>query len=175
MPKPYLLVVTGRPGSGKTTLAVDLGNHLRMPVISRDQIKEGYVHTLGKKHSGLPADTNKVVTDIFFDTVHGLLCNNVSVIIEAAFQHNVWSVYLERFKGIAQMHLLICRLDDSVAQKRFSERSLKDPSREYFHGDDTGTGVYEEPRLDIPAIHVDTLGKYNPSVEELGKMILKYR
>jgi len=53
MEKPYLLVVTGRPGAGKTTFAKNLGNEIFMPVISRDQIKEGYVHTFGKRHTEL--------------------------------------------------------------------------------------------------------------------------
>jgi adenylate kinase family enzyme len=59
MKKPYLLVVTGRPGSGKTTFAKELGSEISMPVISRDQIKEGYVHTFGKRHTELPEEANE--------------------------------------------------------------------------------------------------------------------
>ena len=45
MEKPCLIVVTGMPGAGKTTFSRALGEALFLPVISRDQIKEGYVHT----------------------------------------------------------------------------------------------------------------------------------
>src|SRR4051812_35001180 len=38
--RPLLIVVGGPPGSGKTTLATDLARSLRIPVISRDGIKE---------------------------------------------------------------------------------------------------------------------------------------
>ncbi len=44
--KPMLIVVTGRPGSGKTTLAHKLAREIWCPVISRDEIKEGLVNTL---------------------------------------------------------------------------------------------------------------------------------
>ena len=61
-----------------------------MPVICRDEIKEGYVNTFGVKHDELPPDTNRLVTDFFFDLVNRYLAGNISVVIEAAFQHNVW-------------------------------------------------------------------------------------
>ena len=51
--KPKCIIVTGRPGSGKTSLSKRLAEQLWMPVISRDEIKEGYVNTHGVKHDGL--------------------------------------------------------------------------------------------------------------------------
>ena len=54
MLKPYLIAVTGRPGAGKSTFAHALGQRAFLPVISRDEIKEGYVHTFGKSHAELP-------------------------------------------------------------------------------------------------------------------------
>jgi dephospho-CoA kinase len=50
-PRPTLIVVTGRPGSGKTTLTRTLAPLVRCPVVSRDELKEGFVHT-----SGVPND-----------------------------------------------------------------------------------------------------------------------
>lgn len=47
--KPKCIIITGQPGSRKTTLAKKLGERLWMPVISRDEIKEGYVNTYGVK------------------------------------------------------------------------------------------------------------------------------
>lgn len=182
MNMPYLLVVAGRPGSGKTTFAKALGNEIFMPVISRDQIKEGYVHTFGKRHSELPEEANKIATEIFFDTLMGLVKNNVSVIAEAAFQHKIWSTMLEQFMGKARIYLLICKVDDKVALDRFVRRGLDNTLREYFHGDkgvdmarkgiELSVSPYMEPRLDVPTFYIDTSGEYKPSIKELGRKIL---
>lgn len=182
MAKPYLVVVTGRPGAGKTTFAKKLSEEIFMPVISRDQIKEGYLHTLGKRHSELPEEVNKEATEIFFDTLMFLVENNVSVIAEAAFQHTIWSNMLVRFIEKSRICLLICRVDDKVALERFVQRGLENPLREYFHGDkgvdmarkgiELSVSPYEEPRLDVPTFHIDTMGEYHPSIEEIRHRII---
>jgi adenylate kinase family enzyme len=185
MPNPYLLVVTGRPGSGKTTFAKALSDEIYMPVISRDQIKEGYVQTSGKKHNDLPQETNRIATDIFFDIIKMLLDNNVSLIAEAAFQHNMWASRLECFKEMARVYIFICKVEDKIALDRFIKRGINNTYREYFHGDKgvemvrkgmkSKTSIYEEPRLDVSTYHIDTLDVYNPSIQELVKMILSER
>ena len=61
--KPKCIIVTGRAGAGKTTLSKKLGQQLWMPVISRDEIKEGYVNTYGVKHDQLSPDTDGFVSN----------------------------------------------------------------------------------------------------------------
>tara|TARA_B100000929_G_scaffold96559_1_gene75710 strand:+ start:308 stop:481 length:174 start_codon:yes stop_codon:yes gene_type:complete len=39
MKKPKLVVVSGRPGSGKTTLAKKLGELIKLPVFCRDDFR----------------------------------------------------------------------------------------------------------------------------------------
>ena len=181
MTKPYLLVVTGRPGSGKSTFARELSERLFLPVVSRDNIKEGYVHTFGKKHNELPPETNGVVNEVFLDTLMRLIDGNVSVVAEAAFRHTVWSNMLERFYEKARRYIIICKTDATIAHTRYIQRGLDNELREYFHGDKgvdmarrgqkLNVNPYDEPRLDFPTFHVDTTGAYSPSVPELGKMI----
>ncbi len=181
MTKPYLIIVTGRPGAGKTTFAQKLGSEIFMPVISRDQIKEGYVHSFGKRHSELPQEANGSATEIFFDTLKMLVEKNVSVIAEAAFRHEVWSSALEWFKDKANIYILICKTDENTALERFIKRGLENPAREYFHGDkgvdmarrgmEISAGTYDEPHLNLPTFHVDTSREYCPPITELKKQI----
>lgn len=183
MSKPYLVIVTGRLGSGKTTFSKALSGEIFMPVISRDQIKEGYVQSFGKGHTELPQETNGLVTNLFFDTLKFLVTNHVSVIAEAAFQHKIWSSRLEWFMERARIYVLVCKVDAQVALDRFLKRGLNDPSREYFHGDKgidmarkgmaVNVSPYEELHIDVPTFCVSTSGEYSPSVKELANEILK--
>ena len=182
MSKPYLLVVTGRPGAGKTTFARKLGEEIFMPMVSRDQIKEGYVHTFGKRHDELQPEGNRIATETFFGTLDYLIEHDVSVIAEAAFQQKIWAPMLAPFLEKANVSLLICTIGDEAAFARFVQRGLSNPLREYFHGDkgvdmarkgmDVKPGPYEEPRLDVPTYHIDTTAEYNPSIQELARRIL---
>lgn len=171
--KPYLIIVTGRPGSGKTTFAGELGDRICMPVISRDRIKEGYVHTLGKKHQELPDEANMSATVIFFDTLMGLIENNISVIAEAAFQHGIWSSMLEWFMQKARIYIFICKVDEKISRNRFIKRKQSNELREYFHGDiiKTGEMLYIEPCLEVPTLYVNTALGYNPSINEITEAI----
>jgi predicted kinase len=180
--KPKCIIVTGRPGSGKTTLAKKLGERLWMPVVSRDEIKEGYVNTCGVKHDQLPPDTNGLVTDFFFGIVNEYLAGNVSVVIEAAFQHKVWEPRMPKLLESASPWIVLCLAGDVVAARRHLQRGLESPAREFYHGDkrvahyrETGEILppesYAAPKFDVPTIQVSTDGEYVPCIDEIVKRI----
>jgi len=178
MNKPLLLIVTGRPGSGKSTLAKKLGAAAHLPVISRDEIKEGYVHTAGLPHEELP-DGNLIATNRFFSTIEGLLKAGVSLIAEAAFQHKLWSARLTPLMESARIAIIICLPgDDKTAYERYLARREKEPLRAYFHGDigeaQQEPPVYDPPQLDVQTIRVDTTDGYAPDIDEIiGRMLKK--
>jgi predicted kinase len=180
--KPKCIIVTGRPGSGKTTLSKKLGERLRLPVISRDEIKEGYVNTHGVKHDRLPADTNALVSDFFFEVVNQYLAHKVSVIVEAAFRHKVWEPRMARIAEIGSPFIIVCSIDGETAARRHLRRGLDDPGREFFHGDkrvsiyrETGAvspaSQYEAPDFDVPTVQVSTDGAYSPTIDEIVEKI----
>ena len=181
--KPRLIVVTGRPGSGKTTLSKELGKILYLPVVSRDEIKEGYVNTFNTKHDELPENTNRIASETFFNNIEFLLSNNVSMIAEASFQHHVWEPKLRKIREHGDILMIICEANAEVSAKRHLERGIDDPKREYYHGDkrvshfrETGislpAGDYKAPLIDVPTIKVSTLDGYSPKLEEVREQIV---
>ena len=94
-PKPKCVIVTGRPGSGKTTRSDKLCELLHMPKLSRDEIMEGFVNSFGVSHEKLPADSNSKVTNFFFSATQMFIEAKVSVVVEAAFQHKLWEEIVE--------------------------------------------------------------------------------
>ena len=169
--KPKCIIVTGRQGSGKSTLAAKLASRLWMPLVSRDEIKEGYVNTFGVSHDALAPESNRLVTDIFFRLVEEHLSAKISIVIEAAFQHKVWEYMMPRLVELADVRIVLCTVDLNTAAERSIRRGLEQPEREFHHGDNrvvhykkTGEVLapadYEEPRFSLPTIMVSTDGEY---------------
>jgi len=180
--KPKCIIVTGRAGAGKTTLSKKLGRQLWMPVISRDEIKEGYVNTFGVKHDQLSSHTDGIVSNFFFDIVCQYLTGKVSVIIEAAFQHAVWEPRMPKILEVSHPYIIVCSIDVEIAAQRHLQRGLADPRREFYHEDkrvslyratsEIGTpGRYVAPNFDVPTIYVSTENDYSPSLDEIAHQI----
>ncbi len=153
-----------------------------MPVISRDEIKEGYVNTYGVKHDQLPPDTNDLVSDLFFGIVNQYLAGKISVVIEAAFQHKVWEPRMPKIFELASPMIVLCSADGAVAARRHLQRGLENPNREFYHGDrrvthyrKTGEFLpphsYTAPKFNVPTIQVSTDGEYIPCIDEIIKQI----
>ena len=180
--KPKCIIVTGRAGAGKTTLSKKLGRQLWMPVISRDEIKEGYVNTFGVKHDQLPPDTDGFVSNFFFDTVCQYLTNKVSVIIEAAFQHAVWESRMPKILELSNPFIIICSVDEETAAHRHLQRGLANPRWEFYHEDkrvslyratgEIGTPQpYMAPNFNVPTLYVLTESDYSPNLDEIAHQI----
>jgi hypothetical protein len=180
--KPKCIIVTGMQGSGKTTISKKLGERLWMPVLNRDEIKEGYVSTCGIEHDKLPPDTNGLITDLFFEIVKQYLAGKISIVIEAAFQHKVWEWRMSEILELSSPVIVLCSVDIEIAARRQIQRGLENPNREFYHGDNrvvhyrkTGEFLppanYEVPKLNVPTIEVSTDGEYIPSINEIIKRI----
>ena len=183
MNKPLLVVVTGRPASGKTTLAHILSKEIKCPLLSRDELKEGYINTLDIEHDRLDNSVAWHIYNSFFEAMDLLISKNISVIVEAAFQNKLWKPKLLNLSDKAEIKIIICNTSPDIAKTRFASRLLNDPDRNRFHGDKFMNSVKEQDRLmtehyepvniDAPTLEVDTTENYNPGLGEIISFIKK--
>jgi predicted kinase len=174
MNKPLLIVVTGRPASGKSTLAHILAKEIKCPLLSRDELKEGYLNTLGLQHAELDHAAAWYIYHAFFEVIGVLLSKGISLIVEAAFQDQLWKPQLSMLRDKAEIKVILCELSPALATARFEARLLNDPDRDRFHGDaqvrEKGglyTAGYEPVAIDVPTLKVDTTQQYDPAIRQI--------
>jgi predicted kinase len=178
MNKPVLIIVCGRPGSGKSTLARALADEIRCPLISRDELKEGYINTTETEHRDMAQEEIISVNNAFFGAVGLLLESGITVVAEAAFQHKLWAPQYERLAGRARVVIIQCAADAATANRRYAERREKDPLRVYFHGDSPAVDEktpYDPPRFPAPLLEVDTADSYRPGIPEICLFVKRSR
>lgn len=172
--RPRLVVVTGRPGAGKTTLARALADALPCALLSRDALKAGWLQTLGVAHHELGSGANQPATQIFAATTTQLLQAGVSLVIEAAFQHAVWQPWLLQWSSGAEIRLIICQVADALAHQRVLARCAADPTWERMHGSvPAAPAPYQPPQSSFPTIVIP--GDAAPDLEMLRRFALMER
>lgn len=80
----WVVVVTGHPGAGKSTLAKRIGRELGVPVLSKDMVKERLFDTLGVGDEAWSGRLSVASKDLLVDLVRRLL-PFTSLIVEANF------------------------------------------------------------------------------------------
>ena len=169
---PTLIVVSGPPGSGKTTLARRLGRRIGCPAICRDEIKEGMVLASPGFEASATDELNLRTLPTFFGVLRLLLEAGVTTVAEAAFQDRIWRPHLEPLMELADVRVVQCVVDDRVAHERIRLRETSEPTRRAHDEDQAhrllGPG-FTRLALDVPSMDVDTTDGYVPGIEDIAK------
>src|SRR5262245_13500660 len=85
MAQPSLIIVTGLPATGKTTLARRLAADLRLPLVTKDEIKERLFDQLGWHDRAWSLRLGQATYDLLYYFVEALLAAGCSAIVEGNF------------------------------------------------------------------------------------------
>ena len=171
-PLPTLVVVSGPPGSGKTTLAHKLALTVGCPAICRDEIKEGMAHATQGFVPGPGDELTMRTRPTFFGVLELLLRAGVTTVAEAAFQDRLWRPGLEPLQSLAQIRIVHCTIDAHLAFQRSLRRKKGSPLRR-AHADPgphdaaehaLGHNAFDRVSVDAPWIEVDTTDGYRPGL-----------
>ncbi len=171
-----LILVSGPPGSGKTTLARELGRLLPCPVVSRDEIKNGLWFASGDSRPGLGAPIASSAFELFYRLITECIGAECTIVAEAAFR-NDFDEELRRVVGLADTRHIQCRIDRVQAARRFVRRASDDVALRGGHPDGEIAALmnsgafdwesYEALELGVPTLSVDTTSSYRPGLAEI--------
>ena len=172
---PALIVVSGPPGSGKTTLAHRIAQAVGCPAICRDEIKEGMMQATPGFVPGTGDELTLRTLPVFFGVLELLLSAGVTTVAEAAFQDHIWRPRLEPLRGLAQIRIVHCLVTAEVAFERSLRRAEQNPLRA-AHADpapgDAGRRArahqaFNRVAVQAPWIEVDTTDGYRPGLSDI--------
>ena len=123
--RPTIIIVTGRPAAGKSTLAKWLSQELKFPFVSKDSIREELFDRLGWKDRRWAQELGKASVDMMFYFANAALEVGHSIIMDNSFYPPVSN---QRFQALKEQHnaetiQIVCDSDCDTLFQRFRSRA----------------------------------------------------
>lgn len=149
------VVVSGPPGSGKSTIAAPLAERLRLPLLEKDTIKEALMDALGVA----TVEDSRRLGRASIATLFALAYTNGRGVLETNWSARGATRDLQSLDGV--MVEVFCDVDPTVSHQRYVDRS-GERHRGHFdrdRGDDWG--LWQRETLEPvgggwPVVRVDT-------------------
>ena len=160
----HLILVTGLPGTGKSTLARALASRYRMPIICKDSVKEPLLDVIGATDRAGSRRLSDASFAVMFGIARECLEAGAGLILEGNFrpgEHElaVRELILQSAKpavatesgAIVRIAQVLCRATESVRIARLKARAT-DPSRHPGHRDAASANGAPPPTDDFLAL-----------------------
>lgn len=134
MPRPTLIIVTGPPASGKSSLGCYIAQALRLPYVSKDGIKEILFDTLGWRDRAWSKRLGAASNEVLFYLAEAELAVGRSLVVESNLAGAFHTPRLLALKVRYEFQPIQvqCIAAGEVLVQRFRERA-----RHPGHGDET--------------------------------------
>lgn len=134
--RPTIIIVTGRPAAGKSTFATWLSQELKLPLVSKDSIREELFDRLGWKDRKWAQLLGKASVDMMFYFARAELEVGHSIIMDNSFYPPVSNPRFQALKEEynAESIQIVCDSDRETLFQRFKARA-DSGDRHPGHGD----------------------------------------
>ena len=119
---PFVAVVTGPPAGGKSTVADDIAAELRVPLLTKDGIKETLFDSLGTGDREWSKRLGEATWHVLFHVLRAQLRTGCSVVVEGNFEPDRAN---NQFASLPAFHVVqvYCHAPEGELLERFRERS----------------------------------------------------
>lgn len=173
---PLLIVVSGAPGAGKTTLARALADEMKILHFERDRLFWSMEFTTGIAK----LDRQKVGIPLFYKVVEQLLADKLSLVIDGTLYKGASEVEIGRLQNLADVVNVHCRAENTT--QRFHDRLVPEGEatpewieKHMVHLEKIKPFVEHPLEIDWDVIEVDTDRTYVPSVKEIAERLRNRR
>lgn len=173
---PLLVVVSGAPGSGKTTLAARLSEELGLMLLAKDAIKEALADTVGVPDDVIGSQRlGRAAYAAIFALTTDTLAAGRGVILESNFRRGSSESEITAVGHGSRPRLIHCTAAADLIRRRYRSRSEAgarhpvhlDGERLEALAEDLVAGRFEPIDLPCPTLVVDTTSGYRPDLHEI--------
>ena len=180
--RPRLVVVTGAPGTGKTTLALRLAATLSLLLLAKDRLKEPLMDALGVGDLATQQRIGAASYELMYRIATWSLDAGIGLVLEANFVRGRSEAGLRPLVASAEARQVVCVCDEATRRARFAgraERGDRHPGHldrlVLDEWDERPVSAHAALDLSIPTLVVDTGDGRIPDDDEILRFITSTR